>query len=159
MRPLAPSIVLVALALAPLLAGCGEKAGDAPSSPPGRSSVFGRQAADTGPGPFTATHILIGARNPKSPEVERSKLQARNAALEVMKKLEAGTTIDEMVATYTDDKGSLGRPGEKNGQYRDFPSGMMVPAFEQAVRETPIGKIYPEPVETEFGYHIIRRDK
>ena len=76
-----------------------------------------------------------------------------------MKKLESGMTIDEMVTTYTDDKGSVGRPGEKNGQYRDFPAGMMVPAFEQAARETPVGKIYPEPVETKFGYHIIRRDK
>jgi hypothetical protein len=159
MRPSPHTLAVLALALAPLLAGCGEKPADAPASSTNGSSVFGRGPADRGPGPFTATLILIGARNPRSPEVERSKLQARNAALEVMKKLESGTKIDDIVRAYTDDKGSLGRPGEKDGQYRNFPAGAMVPAFEQAVRETPIGKIYPDPVETEFGYHIIRRDK
>ena len=160
MRPVRAFLAILALTLAPMTTGCGDKAGESTPAPaPGTSSVFGKQPADKGSGPFTCTHILIGARNPKSPEVERSKLEAHAGALAVMKKLESGTKIDDMVTTYTDDKGSVGRPGEKDGQYRDFPAGMMVPAFEQAVRETPVGKIYPEPVETEYGYHIIRRDK
>ncbi len=142
----------------------GTSCGDQGGSGSGASSasvdgpVFGRHAAEKGSGPFTATHILIGARHPRMRDVERSKTQALAAAREVMKKLEAGAKLDDMVANYTDDKGSVGRPGQPDGQYT-FGPREMAPPFEQAVRETPIGRVYPDPVETEFGYHIIRRDK
>lgn len=150
------SATLAALLVLAAVTACGgaPDAGSAATDGP----VFGRKAAEKGSGPFTATHILIGARHRRMPEIERSKTQALAAAREVMKKLEAGTKLDAMVATYTDDKGSVGRPGQPDGQYT-FGANEMAPPFEQAVRETPVGKIYPEPVETEFGYHIIRRDK
>lgn len=160
MRRFAPPAPLLAAGLALALGiGCG-RGDDVPTPGEAPPAVFGRQPAEKGPGPWTATHILIAARNPKMLEVERSKIQAEDAARVVMKKLEAGTKFDELVAVYTDDKASIGpnRPGRIDGQY-EFPAGVMVPAFEQAVRETPVGRIHPVPVETPFGYHIIRRDK
>ena len=33
----------------------------------------------------------------------------------------------------------------------------MVEEFQQAVEETKIGDLYPEIVETTYGYHIIKR--
>lgn len=155
-----PNVLAAALAALFLVAGtaCSDGGGGERAAGPDTGSPFGRQAAQKGSGPFTASHILIGARHRRMPEIERSKTQARAAALDVMKKLESGTKLDTMVATYTDDKGSVGRPGQPDGQYT-FGPAEMAPPFEQAVRETPIGKIYPEPVETEFGFHIIRRDK
>jgi parvulin-like peptidyl-prolyl isomerase len=33
----------------------------------------------------------------------------------------------------------------------------MVPAFEAAVRKLKIGEYAKEPVETPFGYHLIKR--
>jgi len=151
----------LAVLAGPFAAGCGEKASDtppagAPAADP--SSPFARKAAESGSGPFTATHILIASKNGRMPEVVRSKTQAKAAALAVMEKLAAGAKLDDLVATYTEDKASVGRAGEKDGQYTFGPNSM-VPAFEQAVRETPVGKIFPDPVETEYGYHIIRRDK
>ena len=155
-----PNVLAAALLVLAVGASCGDRGGGAPDA--GTvivdGPVFGRRTPEKGNGPFTATHILIGARHPRMREVERSKTQALAAALEVMKKLGSGAKLDAMVASYTDDKGSVGRPGEPDGQYTFGPRAM-APPFEQAVRETPIGKIYPDPVETEFGYHIIRRDK
>ena len=124
MRRFAPPAPLLAAGLALALGiGCG-RGDDVPTPGEAPPAVFGRQPAEKGPGPWTATHILIAARNPKMLEVERSKIQAEDAARVVMKKLEAGTKFDELVAVYTDDKASIGpnRPGRIDGQY-EFPAG------------------------------------
>ena len=152
-RPVFAAMALLAVFAG---AGCGEKLPAPPSADP--SSPFGRTEAERGAGPFTATHILVASRNKKMPEIERSKTQALAAALAVIEKLSSGSKLDAMVALYTDDKSSVGRPGEKDGQYTFGPAAM-VPSFEKAVRETPVGKIFPDPVESEYGYHILRRDK
>ena len=52
----------------------------------------------------------------------------------------------------------MGGPGTPERQYT-FPPPGMVSSFEKAGSETPVGKMFPDPVESEYGYHIIRRDK
>ena len=36
--------------------------------------------------------------------------------------------------------------------------GRMVPAFQTAVENLPINGITKEPVETQFGFHVIKRE-
>jgi len=48
--------------------------------------------------------------------------------------------------------------GEVGGNIGEFSKGELVPEFEEAVFSGEIGQIYPELVETDFGYHLIRID-
>jgi peptidyl-prolyl cis-trans isomerase C len=51
---------------------------------------------------------------------------------------------------------SVGPSGGKGGELGYFRRGSMVPAFEAAAFATPKGQIYPQPVKTQFGYHVIK---
>ena len=46
--------------------------------------------------------------------------------------------------------------GQKGGDLGEFGPGMMVKAFEDAAIATPVGSV-GEPVQTQFGYHLIHR--
>lgn len=94
-----------------------------------------------------AAHILV-----KSPRSDSFK--DRSAALEkakaIKKKLDAGADFEELA------KGSSDGPSAKNGgDLGYFGRGQMVPEFEAVAFKLPVGAI-SDPVETEFGYHIIK---
>jgi peptidyl-prolyl cis-trans isomerase C len=44
--------------------------------------------------------------------------------------------------------------GQQGGDLGSFSQGQMVPEFDKVVFEAPVG-LFPEPVKTDFGYHII----
>jgi peptidyl-prolyl cis-trans isomerase C len=44
----------------------------------------------------------------------------------------------------------------KGGDLGEFGPGMMVKPFEDATQATPVGAI-SQPVQTQFGYHLIHR--
>ena len=44
--------------------------------------------------------------------------------------------------------------GKQGGNLGSFHKGQMVPEFDKVVFEAPMG-LYPEPVKTDFGYHVI----
>lgn len=46
--------------------------------------------------------------------------------------------------------------GKQGGDLGEFAQGQMVPLFEQAVLSLKPGEI-SEPVQTQFGFHVIRR--
>jgi parvulin-like peptidyl-prolyl isomerase len=50
---------------------------------------------------------------------------------------------------------STGPSGPKGGDLGFFNKGQMVPEFSKAVWALNVGEITPEPVKTQFGYHII----
>lgn len=94
-----------------------------------------------------ASHILIkSSRNDNMKD--RSK--ALDKAREIKKQLDAGADWDKLVAQ-SDDKASA----KNGGDLGYFGHGQMVPEFEKAAFALPVGGI-SNPVETEFGYHIIR---
>ena len=46
--------------------------------------------------------------------------------------------------------------GQAGGDLGAFGRGQMVPAFEQAAFENPVGALVG-PVRTQFGYHLVQR--
>lgn len=82
-----------------------------------------------------ASHILV-----ESEELARTVLQ----------RLEDGEDFAALAAELSIDTSNA----EEGGDLGWFARGEMVEAFDQVVFEADIG-LYPEPVETEFGYHVI----
>lgn len=60
------------------------------------------------------------------------------------------TTFAEYATRYSQDPGSAANEGSLGS----FGKGVMVPEFEEAAFNTPVGEI-SEPVKTVFGYHIL----
>ena len=94
------------------------------------------------------SHILIDTK-------QRTPEEALALATKLKAELDAEPSrFGAMVLEYSDDPGK----GSNSGQYRNMKKGQMVKPFEDAsfaMKE--IGQI-SDPVETEYGYHIIRLD-
>ena len=94
------------------------------------------------------THILIGFEG-------RSRVLALELAESVrMQALEEDTSFEDLVMEYSDD------PAKENNQgtYLRMGPGRMVAPFEDAAYALESPGDISEPVETEYGYHIIRLD-
>jgi peptidyl-prolyl cis-trans isomerase C len=99
----------------------------------------------TEPEKIRASHILIATKT-------RTKEEARKRAEEVREKALAGSPFPELVKLYSDDPSAR----RNDGDLGYFPAAQMVPEFSKAAfAMTKEGQI-SEPVESEFGYHIIR---
>lgn len=72
-------------------------------------------------------------------------------AREALGRLEAGEDFTEVAAEVSTDTGTAGQGGTLPC---GAPSGYVAP-FANATLVAPIGEVYPEVVETEFGYHVI----
>jgi parvulin-like peptidyl-prolyl isomerase len=77
-------------------------------------------------------------------------VETKEEAEAVLGRLNAGEGFAALAAELSTDSSNK----DNGGDLGWFGRGMMVPAFDQAVFEGEIG-LYPEPVETEFGFHVI----
>jgi len=95
------------------------------------------------------THILIGTK-------ERTAEEALALAKELKARLSADPTLfDSLVKEYSDDPSAA----HNAGRFLKVRPGQMVKPFEQAAYGLSIPGQISDPVETEFGYHLIRLDK
>jgi foldase protein PrsA len=92
----------------------------------------------------TVSHILIRTNE------ERSSEEALKLANEVRDKLLGGADFAELAAEYSDDTYSA----QNGGTLTDYVNAW-VEGFRNAVLTLPLDQI-SEPVETEYGYHIIK---
>lgn len=83
----------------------------------------------------TASHILV---------------ETREAAQEIIAKLNDGGDFATLAK-----EGSTGPSGPNGGALGTFGRGQMVPAFETAAFSMPVGSFSAEPVQTQFGWHVI----
>ena len=104
---------------------------------------------------LAASHILIqhtGASR-AIPEVTRTKEEALALATELAAKAAGGADFAQLAQENSD-----GPTAPKGGNLGVFPATRMVPAFAQAAALLAVGEI-SDPVETPFGFHVIRRDR
>jgi len=84
---------------------------------------------------FNASHILV---------------ENREEAVALIAQLEDGADFAALAKEH-----STGPSGKSGGELGWFGKGQMVKPFEEAVMELAVGEISP-PVETQFGWHIVR---
>jgi protein-export membrane protein SecD len=88
-------------------------------------------------------------------QIKTQKEEARKKAGEILKQVKEGADFAELAKEKSDDPGTK----KKGGDLGFFGEGEMVPAFEEAVFSEDLkeGEIYPELVESSFGFHIIKK--
>jgi len=106
------------------------------------------------PNEIGAKHILIMHKDSKSrPDtVNRTKEEARTLAQEVLLKIRGGASFDKMVVQYSDEPGA----SQRGGDLGVFERAVMVKPFTDAAFALKVNEV-SEVVETQYGFHIIRR--
>ncbi|MEP4032103.1 peptidylprolyl isomerase, partial [Roseibium polysiphoniae] len=99
-------------------------------------AAYEKEYADfEGPEEMKARHILVK---------EKAEAEA------VIEQLEGGADFAELAK-----EKSTGPSGPNGGDLGFFAKGQMVPAFEEAALKLETGSFTDEPVETQFGWHVI----
>ncbi len=105
-------------------------------------------------GNYTVKHILIKPEekdNMSDSEKEEANKKAKEKAEEVIKSLEDGKKWADLVKEYSEDDGSK----DKEGLIENFTKGDVVDEFFEATLKLKDGEYTKEPVESNYGYHII----
>jgi peptidyl-prolyl cis-trans isomerase C len=88
---------------------------------------------------FKARHILV---------------ETQGAAVDIIAQLDDGADFAELAKEY-----STGPSGPSGGDLGWFPPDRMVPEFSNAVQSLGDGEYSKEPVQTQFGWHVILREE
>ncbi len=99
----------------------------------------------------TVKHILIGFEKDETGQVTHAaKDNAKKKADEVFEMVQNGADFEELVEEYSED------PGQDSKGYTFADDGSMVQEFADASFGLSVGEV-SKPVESTFGYHIIKR--
>jgi peptidyl-prolyl cis-trans isomerase SurA len=100
-------------------------------------------------GKVTVAHIFLAIpKNATAEDSARIKLRIDS----VYTKLKSGTSFEELVKTYSDDKGSAA----KDGVLPAFGVNRMVPEFVEAIYSLDNTGDYTKPILTTYGWHIVK---
>lgn len=113
-------------------------------------------ASAEAPETITAQHLLVAYKGAKDAvrTITRSKVEAKKRAEEALAKAKKGDDFSELVKTYSDEPGAAGRLGSLGRFKREA----MVKPFADAAFALKVGDV-SEVVETDFGFHVIRRNQ
>lgn len=105
---------------------------------------------------YAGSHILVAYQGAEraNPEVTRTKEEALAKAKDLATQLQENPDQFEEMARQESD----GPSGPNGGSLGSWQKGQMVAEFDTAVEQMEVGDITSEPVETDFGYHVIRRE-
>ena len=108
------------------------------------------------PDAIAAQHVLVAYKGAdKAPKgVTRSKADAKKRAEEVAAKAKAGTDFSSLVAEYSDDPAAK----ERQGSVGKFTREKMAKPFSDAAFALGVNET-SAPVETPFGFHVIKRNQ
>lgn len=92
------------------------------------------------------------------PELDPKEKKAK--AEEILQRAKNGEDFASLANQFSEDPGNKNSKGEQQGGlYTNVQKGRMVKPFEDAALSLEPGQIYPDVVESDFGYHIIKLEK
>jgi len=168
-------MTMIAMAAAALLAlGCGSKDGTVEAEqqrdedpqaraeatekagPEVRTAAEGPRPVALGREKLSASHILLmhDGSERKPPEITRSREEALALAGELAAKIKGGADLADLARKHSDCPSGK----EKGGDLGAFPANRMAPEFSRGVMALEVGQV-SDPVESPFGYHIIKRQE
>lgn len=100
---------------------------------------------------LAARHILIGFKNPGVPATQAEKDSLKKVA-DMVRAQTTSANFADMVKKYSTDPTAK----QNQGNLGVFPKQMMIAPFSNATAALKPGEI-SQPIETQYGYHIIQR--
>ena len=79
-------------------------------------------------------------------------VKTEDEAKKLIIELDGGAKFEDLAGKHTTDPSGK----DSGGDLGYFGAGMMVPEFEKAAMETAVGSYTKIPVQTQFGFHIIK---
>jgi parvulin-like peptidyl-prolyl isomerase len=130
--------------------GQAEIAGGTPTPKPAEAAPAASALPD---GRIQAAHILVSFKGSRGPNQTRTKEEARGIIDGIIARLKKGEDFGKLAAEFGED-GTKARGGDLGV----FGRGQMVKAFEDAVFGLKAGET-SGVVETEFGFHVVKRTR
>jgi parvulin-like peptidyl-prolyl isomerase len=151
----APWAVLGGLVLVGIVGGLGAFT-KPPAEGASEDSKAPAKAADALPTSVEASHFLVQYKGAmRAPEsITRTKEEAKKRAEEGLAKARKGGDFAKIVGEYSDEPGAAAR----GGALGEFQASQMVKPFSDAAFKLKVGQI-SGLVETDFGFHVIKRTK
>lgn len=129
-----------------------------PAAAPAQT-VTARPARPTGDAPpqpqgerIRASHILFAYQGATRATATRTKEEAKTLATQAAGRIKGGADFGALAKGLSDDTGSKARDGDLG----NFERASMTKRFSDAAFVLPVGGV-SDVVETEFGFHIIKR--
>ena len=100
-----------------------------------------------------SSHILIKTTDDDGNELsDEKKKEAKEKAENILKRVKNGEDFATLAKEYSQDTSATN--GGDIGYSKD---GELVKSFEDALKSLKNGEVYPEVVESDYGYHIIKK--
>ncbi len=110
-------------------------------------------------GKITARHILIKPEtkdNMNEDEKKEAEEKAEKEARDIIKQLKDGKKFESLAKKYSDDAGTK----KDGGKLEEFDNESdMDENFLEAAAKLEVGKYTEEPIKSQYGYHIILKEK
>jgi parvulin-like peptidyl-prolyl isomerase len=144
-------VACVAILATALTVGCSKNKSGQVEEDQAKTTETAQVVQPAPPGTVRASHILVAYQGSGVAGVTRTKEEAYKLAQDLLAKVRAGESFEELAANYSDCPSA-----EQGGDLGFFPRGRMVRPFEEAAFGLKPGGV-SGIVETQFGYHIIKR--
>lgn len=100
-----------------------------------------------------ASHILLQTKDEEgNPLSDKDKKKKEEEANKILEQVNSGVDFAELAKEHSEDGSST-----NGGDLGFFKRGQMVEEFENAAYKLKVGEITDKLIETDFGYHIIKK--
>lgn len=102
---------------------------------------------------YDTSHILLSFTDANGNKLtDEQKAELKTKAEDILKRAKDGEDFAELAKANSADTATA----QNGGQYLMYMDNYTVDEYEDAVKKMKVGEIYPELVETTYGYHIIK---